>query len=283
MADFFQDYFIAPILANGWFNPINTAVYSVILIVAVLLVFRMLRRMDVKIDNKFWLAIVPFIFWAGSTRVLHDAAFAGKLSPALNAFYSSNIFPTPGSYIITFTLALVTLVISLGIQRFSGIPYWKSMLVIGITLTLFNFTMVPILTLFPLWIIGGVSLLWAGIFFAWRPFLARFGGPLSDYYHKLLTKENQVILSAHFLDAMATVVALSLFGYSEQHVVPRMLFPLMGPYAMFILKAAVVPPALWAIDKYADDREFNKFLKIVVFILGLAPGVRNLIRLIALV
>jgi uncharacterized membrane protein len=244
----------------------------------------MLGRMGVRIDDRFWLAIVPFIIWAGATRVLHDAAFAGKLSPVLNSFFSSNIFPTPGSYVITFSLALAVLIISLAVQRWGGIPYWKLMLTIGTVLALFQLTMVPVASLFPLWLIGGISLLWAGLFFSWRPLLARMGGiPISNYYHRLLSKENLAILSVHFLDATATVVALAMFGYLEQHVVPRMLFPLMGPYAMFFLKIVVVPPALWAIDKYAEDRQFRKFLKIVVFILGLAPGVRNLIRLVAMV
>jgi uncharacterized membrane protein len=279
-----QDYFISPILANGWFNPVNTAAYSLILILAVFLVYRLLGRMRVRIDNRFALAVLPFIFWASTTRVLHDAAFSGQLSPALNAFYSSPIFPTPGSYIITFTLALFTLLLSLLIQRLSGIPYWEAMLVVGSALTLFNLTLLPAVTLLPLWLIGGLTLLWAGVFFSWRPLLARLVRlPISNYYHTLLSRENLAILSAHFLDATATVTALTLFGYMEQHVVPRLFFPLLGPYAMFLLKAMVVLPALWAIDRYAEDTQFRKFLKIVVLILGLAPGLRDMVRLVALV
>jgi len=284
MWNLIQDYFIGPILANGWFNPVNTIIYSIILILAVFLVYRLLGRMRVSIDNRFALAILPFIFWASTTRVLHDAAFVGRLSPALNAFYSSPIFPTPGSYIITFTLALFTLLFSLLIQRFAGIPYWKTMLVAGTALTLVNITLFPVVTLLPLWITGKVTLLWAGVFFSWRPLLARLGRlPISNYYHTLLSRENLAILSAHFLDATATVTALTLFGYMEQHVVPRLFFPFLGPYAMFLLKVLVVLPALWAIDRYAEDPQFRKFLKIVVLILGLAPGLRDMVRLAALV
>jgi uncharacterized membrane protein len=283
MPDFIQEYFISPILANGWFNPVNTTIYSVILIVAVLLVYRMLKGMNVEIDDRFWIAIVPFIFWAGTTRVLHDAAFLGRLSPALNAFFSSSIFPTPGSYVLTFALALACLIASLLVQRFVDIGYWKVMFTMGTAFTLVNVTMIPFSTLFPLWLIGGVALLWACVFFSWRVMFSRIGGHISNYYHTLFSRENLAILSVHFLDATATVVALSLFGYMEQHVVPRMLFPFMGPYAMFILKAVVVLPALWAIDRYGEDGKFKKFLKIVVFILGMAPGVRNVIRLMAMV
>ncbi len=277
-----QEYFISPILSNGWFNPLNTIAYSLILIVAVFLVYRLLGRMGVRIDNRFALAILPFIFWASTTRVLHDAAFVGKLSPGLNAFYSSPIFPTPGSYIITFTLALFTLLFSLLLQRFAGISYWKTMFVTGTALTMVNIALLPVVTLLPLFLIGGLTLLWAGLFFSWRPLLVRMDRlPISNYYHTLLSRENLSILSAHFLDATATVTALTLFGYLEQHVVPRLLFPYLGPYAMFLLKVVVVLPALWAIDRYAEDPQFRKFLKIVVLILGLAPGLRNVVRLVS--
>jgi uncharacterized membrane protein len=284
MWEILQEYFLNPILANGWFNPVNTAVYSVLLIIAVYLVYRLLGRMHVRIDNHFFLAIIPFIFWAAVTRVLHDAAFAGRLSPGLNEFFSSPIFPTPGSYIITFSLALATLLLSLLIQKAARLPYWKTMFVIGTALTLVNLSMLPVATLLPLWLIGGLTLLWGLVFFSWRPIFKRLPSQsLSNYYHLLLSRENLAILTGHFLDASATVVALTLFGYLEQHVVPRLFFPILGPYAMFLLKVAVVLPALWAIDRYAEDPQFRKFLKIVVLILGLAPGLRDLIRLIALV
>jgi len=284
MADFFQDYFLSPIQSNGWFNPVNTIVYSIILVIAVYLVYRLLRRMDVAIDNRFWLAILPFIVWGSTTRVLHDAAFAGILTPALNAFYSSNIFPTPGSYFITFTLAIVVLLSSLGIQRMGKIPYWKSMFAAGSVLVAINLMIIPWSNPIPLLAITGMTLLWTGLFVGIR-WLFQHTKSLKDKYRsvheRLLSNENIAILSAHFLDASATVVALVYFGYVEQHVVPRMLFPLFGPYAMFLLKIVVVLPALWIIDRYAEDPQMAKFLKIVVFILGMAPGLRNLVRLAA--
>ena len=63
MADFITEHFIDPILSNGWFNPVNTAVYSLVLIGAVYVVYTMLKRMDVHIDRYFLAAIMPFIFW----------------------------------------------------------------------------------------------------------------------------------------------------------------------------------------------------------------------------
>jgi uncharacterized membrane protein len=37
------------------------------------------------------------------------------------------------------------------------------------------------------------------------------------------------------------------------------------------------------VDRYGEKGEFNNFLKIVILILGLAPALRNLLRLLAMV
>ena len=96
----------------------------------------------------------------------------------------------------------------------------------------------------------------------------------------ILTPVNQLILGAHFLDASATFISLSLFGYFEQHVVPRFFIGFFGPVSMFFLKIIVVIPVLYIIDRHTEDRNFRNFLKIVVLILGLAPGLRDTIRLL---
>ena len=275
MQDAINEYFIGPILQNGWFNPVNTIVYSVLLVIGVYLVYRMLKRMEVHIDSRFFLAILPFIVWGSTTRVLHDAAYAGVLSPELNAFYGSPIFPTPGSYIITFALALFILLVSLLVQRFTKFPYWKLMFAIGIVLDITNLMMLPFLSWFPIFFILGITLLWGAVFFLpGRVFSGRFPS-----FGRLFSVSNSGILTAHFLDATATITALTLFNYAEQHVVPRLFFPIMGPAAMFLLKIAVVLPVLWLVDRYADEGDFRNFLKIVILILGLAPGVRDMVRL----
>lgn len=275
-----EEYFLNPILQNGFFNPVNTIVYALILVVAVFIVFRMLFRLGIAIDRKFFYAIFPFIFWGSSTRVLHDAAFAGVLSPELNAFYGSAIFPTPGSYLITFTLALVVLLGSLGVWRVTKIPYWKTMVVVGTILSLINIALLPWVEFLSLYLILGFTVFWGGIIFALSLlFKSNFFRKRHIHLERIFSIPNQVILAAHLLDASATFVALTLYGYFEQHVLPRFLFPFFGPISMFMLKIVVVLPVLWIIDSYSEDKNFKNFLKIVVFILGFAPGLRDLLRL----
>ncbi len=296
------DYFVAPILANGYFNPVNTTVYGIILVVAVLGVYKLMQRMKVKIDRRFFYAILPFIFWGSSTRVLHDAAYVGRLAtPELNAFYNQPFFPTPGSYFITFTLAIAVLALSLGIQRYSKHQYWKPMLAIGIVLDAVNVLILPFATFLPLLMMLALTGFWMLLFYLVYRLVAAYA-PLRRA-KALLSPVNQGILGAHFLDAAGTFTAMTFFGYGEQHVIPNLVIPALGPVAMFLLKAVVVLPVLWIIDRWGYEstgrnlgghgrkaktaeksgRDFGNFLKIVVLILGLAPALRNLLRLVCLV
>jgi len=107
------------------------------------------------------------------------------LTGELGEFYSLPIFPTPGSYLITFLLALIVLLISLTIQRVAGgkeesgrrrslrhskssrwrFPYWKTMLAIGITLDIINFALLPRIDPIPVFMVLGITGLWAILFF----------------------------------------------------------------------------------------------------------------------
>jgi uncharacterized membrane protein len=48
---------------------------------------------------------------------------------------------------------------------------------------------------------------------------------------------------------------------------------------MYPLKIAVILPALYIIDTYVEDKTIRNMLKLAIFILGLAPGIRNFLSL----
>ena len=282
--DFLGEYFLNPILSNGWFNPVNSIAYGIVLVVAVYFVFRLLKRMRIRIDRHFLYAILPFVLWGSSTRVLHDAAYYGALKGAIGEFYSLPVFPTPGSYFITFTLALAVLLLSLALQKYAGFAYWKTMLAIGVVLDAINFVLMPAFNMIPVAMILGITALWTALFVLLWKFsekAVKAGSKIFHPFKAVFTQQNSVILSSHMLDASATFVALAFFGYAEQHPLPRFLIDLSNPAAMFLLKLAVLIPVLYIIDRYAEKGEFKSFLKIVILILGLAPGLRDMIRLMA--
>ncbi len=321
--DILHEYFLAPLMRNGWFNPVNSLVYGIGLIIGIWLVFSFLKKAKVPVDRGLFIAVLPFIAFAGVTRTLRDyiyfsssgqPGFLDSFSGYMNAMqhnaydyifsatgnsllatadsYVIAWFPTPGSYIITFFLALFSLFTGLVLRHYRGTACWKTMLVMGSVFFVVNASLIPVSTYVPLVYIGPVALAWVVLFFsvtrlASTDHIEKAGRRLSGFVRQAFTPINSSILSAHFFDATATFFAISVFstlgghGYTEQHFLSRFLMPFLGPQVMFLLKFAVVVPVLYYIDRYTEDRELSRFLKFVVFILGAAPAARNLARLIA--
>lgn len=317
--DFLHENFVLPLLRNGWFNPYNTIVYGIFLIIGFFLVLRLLKWIKIKPDGNLMAAVLPFIVFAGATRALRD--FIYKQSTLVLSDYSlflSDIsynygviqehasiylsdllpgplvscwagmiawFPTPGSYLITFIIALAALLVGAAWQRNGGPEYWKFMGIVGIAIMAVAIYLLPITRFVAVGFVILFFVIWSGLFLGLRQLIH------SDVYLKRLRKDhrksvkdlfswvNTGIVTAHILDAAATFTALTFFGFYEQHVVPRTIMPMLGPVSMFILKIAVVLPVLYLIDSYAEDKDFRGLLKVVILILGLAPGIRDLLTL----
>jgi uncharacterized membrane protein len=361
--DILYDYFLVPLMRNGWFNPVNSIVYGFFLIVGIWLVYALLQKIKVPVDRGLFIAVIPFIAFAGVTRALRDVVyFEASSAPGIFSTFSAYMqamqesaysyvlgatgspalawtdsyiiawFPTPGSYFITFALALASLGAGFIVRKYWKLECWKTMAVLGTIFFLINASLVPINNIIPLLYIGTVTLAWALLFFSLGTDVVirnirRFSTKAAGEMKKFFTKMNSAILSAHMFDATATFFAISMFttasgqGYTEQHFLSRGLMPFLGPGVMFLLKLAVVIPALWFIDRYmiaevtkgkgksgkkdrGNDKEkrtgmkgwldklgfgameensveMARFLKLAIFILGAAPAARNLVRLIA--
>ena len=81
-------------------------------------------------------------------------------------------------------------------------------------------------------------------------------------------------------DASTTYVAVEYYNYYEQHVLPNAINQLFDTYlTLFPMKIIVIIGALYIIDQYFDDLMIKNLLKLTVFVLGLAPGLRNILTL----
>lgn len=111
---------------------------------------------------------------------------------------------------------------------------------------------------------------------------------LAPKYPKILpymAGTNLTLFFGHFLDASATFVAIDYYGYAEKHVVPVFIIEVFHTAAvMYILKAIIIIFVVYFIDiLYKKDFQANPILtglvKIAILVLGLAPGIRDLLRL----
>ena len=237
-----------------------TITYGLILVLAALGTYKLLERLKVKIDKRFFLAVLPFIVYGGSARALRDHA--------LGAYGTGWWWCSPPIYFLIFAVTIGSLLAGLAIERKWKIGYEKPMWLIAGMLLLYNLSLTKISNLTGFGTVAAIAAAWAiAIYIA------------SRFLPKYLTKTNAAILWSHLLDASSTFTAVSFYGYYEQHVLPSFLIDLAGPWVMFPLKLIVVWAVLYYIDKEKGDKRLKNLLKIIILILGRALGIRDWLTL----
>lgn len=259
-----QKYYIDPIVYDTGYNPVNTATWALLLGLSIFALIWAFRHLNLKMDEPLLLATVPYILAGSSLRVIEDAGLASP--PA------SYLLITPLIYFLVFFAAAASLLLNRAILKSSF--YW-GYAAVGLIWTAINLA----------------ALSRAGIENALVPFAvlalgAAMAGSLYILRHvvswlKFLDdRYNLFILFAHMLDASSTYIGVDWFGYYEKHVVPTILIGLTGTAAvMYPLKLLVLLPALSLIDHFIEDRSLRNLTKLVLITLGLAPAIRNTLRL----
>jgi uncharacterized membrane protein len=269
ISQFIQQYFIDPITYGTGYNIYNTLTYAIIFIIAAFFVYKLLKFMKIKIDNKFLFGIIPYIVLGGLLRALEDAAVV-----------SGAWFKTPMLYVLVFVIAIVTLIVAVAIERLYKYKYQNLWFTVGTAIVIFGFAYVRVVDLFSFGVIAGITLFCIFATIAIKKFaMLKKIKSISSF----LSKENLLLLNTHMFDASTTFTAIQFFPYFEQHVVPNFLIGLFGPIVMFPLKLIVVSVVLYVLDRgltKRQDIEKKNFIKLLILILGLAPGLRNLLRLV---
>jgi uncharacterized membrane protein len=256
--DFINENFLGPLC--HYYTPIGTVTYGLILVLAVLGTYKLLKRMKIKIDRRFFIGLLPFILYGGWTRALRDYNLGA---------YESNLFCSPPIYFFVFAVTLGSLLLGILIERRTKKKvYEKVMVAIGAAFLIYNLTLTRINNTFGFSFVLALILVWSVIFFG-----------LSRFKPKMLSFENAGIIVAHLFDASSTFTALTFYSFYEQHVVPSFLIDIAGPWVMFPLKIVVVWTVLEVIDRSKEDDFLKKFLKIVILILGLALGLRDFLTI----
>ncbi|MGZ7048511.1 MAG: DUF63 family protein [Methanobacterium sp.] len=255
ISQFIQDNFL---YLHPGYTLFNTIVFGIILGIAVILIIKMFKYIK-KDPGDIFIPLIPFIFFGSSVRALVD-----------NGIYPLTLWlVTPGIYILTGFIAIATLLLSVFVERKTNFDYRYLMLIVGVILCIPNILFINHINWIAFFEVMGSWALISSIFILLR-----------NKWDLLKNKLNLSALLAHLFDASATFVAIDFYGYGEQHVLPNALMSLTGTAAiMFPLKIAVILLALYVIDEYIEDRTIKNMLKLAIFILGLAPGLRDFLSL----
>ncbi|NYZ75583.1 DUF63 family protein [Candidatus Micrarchaeota archaeon] len=280
MADFIEEYFLNPMRhpeSYAPYNLVNTVVYAVAALVAAYLIYKLLKRLGVKIDERFVAAIIPFVLFGSALRVIEDA---GILPRAVN-FLGVELFPfvTPGIYFLTFGAVVFSLAIALIAERKFNAPVWK---VLGGLGCLFAAAALAPVLLSAKYLFQGLLIL----------VLGAAGLFLFEGLSRLLKQQNNWVeraaVFAQCFDGAATFVGIGIgtptSTYFEQHVVGGTLIGAMGPIAFYALKVAFALAAVMLVKKELEkpvDFEKKNYVLLLLTIFGLAPGARDALRIMA--
>ncbi len=258
---FLNKYFIEPMVYGEGYNPVNTSVFIFLLFLTLVLIYKLFVGLRIPIDRSLGVGSVPYVFLGSSLRVLKDAGVLHSI-----------IFVSPFIFILTGLIAISFLVLSIKVEERIGLRPRLLWFVFGLSLAVLVSTFFqgllknfqgPILIL----VISGLSSLFI--------FLLNLRGSTN-----FLSRENCCVISAHIFDSTTTFVGVDFYGYVEQHFLPRFLIGLTGTAAvMYPLKLTAVLLFLFIIDFGVKSKLVRKGLKLSAFILGLATGTRNLLRI----
>ena len=261
---FVHKYYIDPIIYDTGYNPVDTVTWAIILGLAILGLIKLLRRWEILMDERLLLSTLPYVLAGSSLRVIEDAN--------LVAAPWRYLLITPLIFFLVFLITAFCLIIS---KKIWGENFHAGYAAAGLLWTIFNLAVLSTLGLKNAWVIAAVFLLGlaiaGGILFCGRrlPALAF----LDEGF-------NKTIVYAHMLDASSTYFGVDWFSYYEKHVVPTFLINLTGSAAiMFPLKLLVLLPVLCMIDKSLQEPSMRSLIKLTLITLGLAPAVRNTLRL----
>ncbi len=257
---FVKKYYIDSIVYKTGYNPVNTATWALILIVAVYLLYRWLSR-RIRIDERFVYGNIPFIIFASSVRVVEDAGF---LKPPL-----SYLFMTPLIEFVIFAIAFPALVLSIKLRRER---YWIHYGALGCVLALA--TLIMLLTNLKVENLFIIPVAFS-MAFAFTLAYHFATSKLAKHMHNRLS---EIVFFSHMLDASATFLGIQFLGYWELHVVPRFLISHFGPWIMIPAKAVLFLAILYVLDK-EEDEQLKNFIKFVLIALGLGPGLRDSLRM----
>lgn len=257
-------YYAEPIIYDTGYNPVNTVTWAILLGICILGLIRIFKRLDLKMDEKLVFYTLPYVLAGSSLRVVEDA---GVVKPP-----ASYLLITPLIYFLVFFVTTVSLVLT---RKFLGLKFQRTYAAIGLLWTFVNLAalstvgvqrpLVPVAVLF-------LGTLLTGIIYLLRLPLSRL--------NFLDNRYNLAILYSHMLDASSTYIGVDWFGYYEKHVVPTYLIDLTGTAAiMYPLKLLVLLPLLSIIDRYIEDKSLLNLTKLALIVLGLAPAIRNTLRL----
>ena len=284
ISDFIYKYYIDPIRMGQPYNIVDTLTYALILVIGVYLLYRWMSQstwlsdIGFKIDARFILATLPYVVLGGLLRVVQDT---GMITGDFQF-----LLVTPLIYFVLFFFTISMLFLSryLTLQGFtkSFLTFYTlagimSAFVVLLVLFAWGITNAHvdlfILAIIPLMALTATFLVWACM-----RYLLQWEYVTDPLY--------LILIFGQLLDASATSYGIDLHPsvrYIEQHVVGSGLIELTHTaFVMLPLKLVVLFPAIYIMELYRKEANpaFWHLVLLAMIVVGLAPGIRDMMRMV---
>lgn len=245
------EYFLDPLKEGYTFE--KTLILAIIFVISVFLIYKLLKRLKVKINKNFAIAIFFYVLFGSSLRVLVD----------LNII-NSILFVTPNIYIFVGVITIVSLIINQVLK----IKNYSLFILVGIFLYSISFTI-----LFPhLKNLNGLLL----------TFLNLIPGIIVLRFLSV-SRENKITIFSQYFDGTVAYVSIKYFSDKlyEQHLLANLIFSIY-PELFPIIKFLVTMFIVLYIDKLKFDSFLTNYIKLIISILGFATSIRSFLLLLSI-
>jgi uncharacterized membrane protein len=281
LSSFFHEYFVKPLQTGAGYNPYNTVAYGILLILGAYAVLRLLRRLDVRLDEELFRALVPFVILGGLIRALEEFARVSGSGLVPHSF----LFLTPGVYFLILTLVLLSLAtgIALKKEKYHQVVFYSGVLLCAFASVLFLYDLSLVASQRAISLFSGEPLklqvrVFIGIllFSLGLALLAML--PLRRL--NLASRLNTLIVWGVAFDAASVSLAALSLGYAaEQPLTQSMLsaHPLIYP----LFKMGLYLAILYFVESDVPREDETYWLtKLILLVLSLPMGLHNSLQVL---
>ena len=251
------------ITANTGYNLVNTVSWGIIAVGVILLLRKQFEERDIKLNTSTAINSIPFIVLGGILRFLEDTA--------IMPFILRPLFITPVIYLLIAAVFIVSLFYasrkasSLGCSRdelFRNIGY--VILSPFLALTAYIVFLRADLVLMMLPVILAVA--FTGLYY--------LATRSTDYSNK----EYLLVVFSQLFGGAVSMISLS-FGYTQKQLLTQAFTSFFGQPGVMILKASIAGLAVYMMESDMEENQIKSIALIVLYSIGLATGLRVLLRL----
>lgn len=276
MEDMLYKYFIEPIWAETGYNTVNTVTYAVVALLSLYAIWFMFKKYKISINRQFIFNVLAFVLFGSTLRVVTDAVKNDVFKPVTPfhaAVLSSHIYDygyltvSPGIYLVVaamlfLSMAMLWLIKKPHLLGWVGIALWLPHFLLLIPFMGFAIYAIPILLL-------------AAI-------------PAYIAYRYFKSDILALMVAGHALDGAATFFVIDIFSkmtgrvYFEQHVLGGAIGATFGTFFVFYaVKVLLSFGIAYVLSKEKDisESEMN-FIALAIMIMGFAPGIRDVLRMV---